>query len=98
MSLKDLLSGKVKSFLSLLGIERETAVVASPRKKYPKVLNDKPNQIQYKVKMNSEPVVYRKLKDAKLLVTALALAGRPSDIIRIETTSEGFFVSERKIK
>lgn len=57
----------------------------------------KPNVVRYKVESTVEPLTYKRLKDAKLLVYALALAGRPSDIIRIETTSEGFFVDERKI-
>lgn len=94
MALKDLLRGIKRNSKSSLKTAKEIREDALLKKK----IAAKPNVIQYKVVSSVEPLTYTRLKDAKLLVNALALAGRSSDIIRIETTSEGFFVNERKIK
>ena len=94
MALKDLLHGIKANFKPSSKLVKETREVVSLRKK----IAAKPNIVSYKVVSSVEPLTYKRLKDAKLLVNALALAGRDSDIIRIETTSEGFFVDERKIK
>ena len=100
VSLKGLLRGIEKNFLIMLKKGNEIHKVDSPRKAYPKISKEaeRRNKIAYQVISSTDPVQFERLRDAKSFAELLAIAHHDSDIIRIETTTEGYIVDERKIK